>query len=264
MMMQTGRPDAAAALREGLAALRGRWPVAFGLVAASAAIYVILQFTGPKASQSAPSSMTIAWRFGVMVTFLLIDGWLSMALVRLVLDGLDSRTSPVRRLLAEGLRGMLILLPLGVILQSPYWVTPFLSVPTYWRVSAYVEFSAFLLSLASIALWGVLATVVVSERLDLFRGFARAYRLGRRGRWPLVWAYILLRAVAAVIFTLAPLTILRLGFWSTELWTVVYVGLRIGQMAMAMVYDVFAVAYYRQLCRLHDGVAPSEVAGLFD
>lgn len=140
---------------------------------------------------------------------------------------------------------------------SPRGVTPLLLFATV---------GSGLSGLAYIALFGVLAPTVVDQRQPFGRALVRSKRLLDGGRWRFVAVFFGLAVVEAI-----PTVLLRQpGFaglaplgrnWNA----VVSYGLASApSVLVGLLLAVFAAAYYRELCRVRDGVAPGDVTGVFD
>jgi hypothetical protein len=121
-------------------------------------------------------------------------------------------------------------------------------------------------SILKLGFFGVLTPVVVAESRTPAVALSRSVRLMKAGRWPLVMVYFGVWGVAALVIA-APFVGNSFAITAATAPT----AFGVGQLALLMLPDsmvelgltVFAAAYYRELCRVHDGLTRSAVAEIF-
>jgi hypothetical protein len=265
------RPDIGVALRDTWSALCQRWPAMFGLMVLLAAaptiadqVLLIDLYRGPL--DAAPTATVAALRLaGVAAPFLLLTWW-GTSVLSLALDSLGGARRSLLATLGEALRAAVILLPVRVAESWAFWILPFMPLRENWQWRSPAEFGVFVTGLALIAVWGVLGPVVVAERRGLLSAFGRAARLMSGARWPLVASYVAMRALVTLPYLMLPL--LMITFGTLGVGRQVLFGGNLVMIVLRLVisapFGVFEAAYYRQLCRMSDGVAPGEAALVFD
>ncbi len=227
----------------------------------------IVQISGLRLLPDAPPTATsIAVRVGQTLLLLALHAWSDMTIQKVTLDSLMGERGTLRGALVVGARKAMIVLPLGLIVNWGVWIFPFLTIRTTWKFHSLIEFATFLTGLVTLSLWGVTDPVVVAEDQKLFGAMARSQSLLNVGRWRYLIVFCLYRLAATIPFWAFPI-FFRSAVYSPAakaFWTYGYLALGVPAAALTAAFIVFSGAYYRQLSRIQDGVAPGEVASVFD
>ena len=124
-------------------------------------------------------------------------------------------------------------------------------------------------SILKLGFFGVLTPVVAAPFAHAGGRAEPMVRLMKAGRWPLVMVYFGVWGVWGVAALVIAAPFVGNSFAITAATAPTAFG--VGQLALLMLPDsmvelgltVFAAAYYRELCRVHDGLTRSAVAEIF-
>jgi hypothetical protein len=203
---------------------------------------------------------------GYELGYTLLAYFIHAAVAWTTLATLAGQTPSPASALRRSASAMPLLAAVSIVALAPYAARVILLSQT--PPPAPTAFAAILIAdaataLVAAALFGVLTPTVVNEGVGFPRAFVRTFLLMNRGRWLYLLGY-----VAVDLFGSGRRALYLLALRAAPHAPLLRKALHLGDIAVivlvALVYAVFTAAYYRELCRLRDGVAPGEVAQVFD
>jgi hypothetical protein len=188
-------------------------------------------------------------------------------LTRLALETMAERRESVGATLKSALRPWLIVLPVSVLSSSAGLLPTILAarhVPltTIGLLTPGLGLPSLVMSL----IWGLALPVAVAEGGNTLTAVVRSARLLGNGRWLFVLfvlgQQLLLSMVSTLILT-------RVGLSGQMTSTLparfgLFAALALPGAVVIPLWRLFVAAYYREACRARTGVAPGDVAGVFD
>ena len=166
------------------------------------------------------------------------------------------------------LRALPLLLAFELAASWPFSLLQFLVAggdfrPRMMDTYMYLALASLAYQIAWLALFGIITPTALAEGPRFSTAPRRAILLMNGGRW-----LFLLFCLAYGILDFGRLTLFRQIRASMRDQHTLWMAVRLANNAVfdgaSVVCAVFVAAYYRELCRVRDGVAPGDVTGVFD
>ncbi|MFI4933514.1 MAG: hypothetical protein ACHP7N_02755 [Caulobacterales bacterium] len=267
--------DAGRVLGRGFATVRRRWlaltVLSLTLGWLPRALLIVAPL--PRITQGVHNTAAFAVYFAETLALLLLAEVLHNAIVKTSLAPADERPSIAGAVLAA-LRAAPTLLAFWLVANAGIFVRLWI----LWREDSEPTAVAALLGLlgpgsflfeALLALFvAMLTPVVLAEGKGLLVAIARSAALMGGGRWKFLGLYLLMRIAVAIPGRISAVALMvGLQMLGPSNWRgfndVAGLILNLVTLAVAAVWGAILAAAYRELCRIHDGLAPGEVAEIF-